>query len=159
MGIDYIAAIGESEALEEVLHVEVVVVGVDFYAMHATLGSHMHHLIEVFSCHALALGFVGNGEAMNHHIIAMRELAVLDLGIGWFAVENHRSVCHHFVPALEHIGCAVLEVGLHALARGISGGPLLFALAKHLRLALLQYLPTAVSVEHCGRAQTEIECL
>ena len=34
LGIDYIAAIGESEAAEEVLHVEVVVVGVDFYAMH-----------------------------------------------------------------------------------------------------------------------------
>ena len=66
LGVDYVAAVGEIESGEEVLHIEVVVVGVDFYAMHAAPGCQAHHLFEIFGCHALAFGFVGYGEAVSH---------------------------------------------------------------------------------------------
>lgn len=67
--VGHFAAEGEAEASHQVLDVEVVVVGVYFYAVYVVADGVLLHVVEVARSHALSLGFVGHGESVHHHIV------------------------------------------------------------------------------------------
>ena len=67
--VGHFAAEGEAEASHQVLDVEVVVVGVYFYAVYVVADGVLLHVVEVARGYALPLGFVGHGESVHHHIV------------------------------------------------------------------------------------------